>query len=178
MRCGVAALLLAVLTSLGTAWASTSDSKTATVNLTVEKYVALTELVDQRYFIDQDSVPGDFTSFGRDQYIYLRKNCDVLVSLDVTDMIPLTATANLGAQPLPVQKIELADMTTNPPTEVSAYYAHHVEQVFRWAYCTENGLGERMHVLYHWERNGLCDHAGLYEATITVTAIGLPVGVP
>ncbi len=153
---------------LGPLLASPTDQTTAPVNCTIEMYVDLTDLQDAGLTVAQDDAPVVCVSIGGDQVIRLYKNCDVNIILDVTDMIPDPATAQKGAQPLPVDMVSISD-----PRNGSQFIpGGHAEQVFHWIYCEEHE-GEEVHVDYHWHRNGLCDHAGTYTATVTVTAVGI-----
>jgi len=144
------------------------QAKTADVNLTVDMFVALSQPIDERMTVVQDDAPR-FGSIGLDQDIWLHKNCDVNIILDVTDLNPDPATLAKGAHPVPIKCVGLMDLRDGN----GLAYGGHVEKVFHWVHCTENGQGEDVNLLYHWKRNGLCDHTGTYTGTVTVTAIGI-----
>jgi hypothetical protein len=159
--------LLALCT--GPLLASPADRTEAPVRCTVEMYVDLTDLRNQHLTVAQDDARQTGVSIAGSQHIRLYKNCDVNVIVDVTDMIPDPGTLAKGAHPVSVDAVSI----NNPRTGESQYIpGGHLEQVFRWIYCEEHE-GEDVHVDYHWLRNGLCDHAGTYRATVTVTAIGI-----
>jgi len=161
--------LLLVISLVGPVLADTATTKTAPVSLTVDMYVALDRPVDEDFTVVQKDAPLKDRSFGGDQHIRLHKNCDVNILLDVTDLNPDPGTLAKGAHALPVDAVSIED-----PRGGSQFpNGGHAEQVFEWVWCTENGLGEDVHIDYHWKRNGLCDHTGTYSGTITVTAIGI-----
>lgn len=167
MRYAALAVLLLVVLSVLPALADTSTTKTANVTANIAMYVALDNLANQHLTVAQDDAP-QFGSIGMDQEIHLHKNVDVNLILDVTDMIPNAGTEAKGAQPLPVGHVSIEGRGGSIFPG-----GGHAEMVQPWVWCTENGAGEVIDIDYHWNRNGLCDHAGTYSAKVTVTAIGI-----
>jgi hypothetical protein len=156
----VAVLLLALC---GAAFGSPTDRTQAEISLTIEMYVDLTDLQPVNLLVPQDEAPDIGTLIGGDQTITLYKNCDVAVEVDATNLDPDPATAEKGAQPLPIDMVSINGQVFRGGVGQATAY---------WVYCTEKD-GEDLTIDYWWLRNGLCDHAGTYSGLIVVTAVGI-----
>jgi hypothetical protein len=156
-------IVLGLLLLCGAAFGSPTDRTQAEVSLTIEMYVDLTDLQPVDLLVPQDEAPLVGTFIGGEQPITLYKNCDVAVTLDVSNLDPDPATADKGAQPLPIDH-----MSVNGEEMPGG----HAEGVAEWVYCQEND-GEQYTIDYWWLRNGLCDHAGTYSGLIVITAVGI-----
>lgn len=163
MRCMIILALLAVSAS---AFADTETTKTATVTLTIERYVALSQPNDVLLTVPQDEAPG-FGTIGGSQILTLWKNTDVDLTVSISGLAP--SAALLDKEPtavgLPGDHVSINGIESAPGETI-------MTQLQQWVWCTEND-GEQVEIDYWWLRNGLCDHAGTYHGTITVTAFGI-----
>jgi len=171
MRYMIAIAMLALLGLTVSALADTETTKTANVTLTVDMYVAVTNLHPVELHVLQDGPITDpyaaigFGNIGGTQTIDLWKNCDVDLTVAISDLAPNAALLQKEptAAALPGAQVSINGERIDGKS---------ITRTQQWVYCTEND-GEQIPIDYWWSRNGLCDHTGVYNGTITVTAIGI-----